>query len=98
MIVKPVPVMEDCPKLTVAVPVFVIVTLCVAVLLTPMFPKASVATLPDSTPALPVLVLAPVEPTQPDNPPIAAITARKAIRANGLQPLLTRKRAPRAWS
>jgi hypothetical protein len=81
--VKPGPVIDVRPMLTAAVPVFVTVKLCVAVLPIPTFPNATVARLPDKTPVWPVLVLAPVYPTQPASPPIATIATRNAMNARG---------------
>jgi hypothetical protein len=81
--VKPGPVIDVWPMLTAAVPVFVTVKLCVAVLPIPTFPNASVAALPDKTPVCPVLVLAPVNPAQPASPPIVTIATRKAMNARG---------------
>jgi hypothetical protein len=78
-------VIEDEDTFTAAVPVLVTVKLCVAVLPIPTFPKATVALLPDNTPALPVPVLAPVYPTHPDSPPIATIAARNAMVGSGPQ-------------
>jgi hypothetical protein len=82
-IVYPAPVIEADDTFTAVVPVFVTVKLCVAVLPIPTFPKATVATLPDNTPALPVLVLAPVYPTQPDSPTIATNAVRNATVGSG---------------
>jgi hypothetical protein len=91
MTVNPAPEMVAAERFTIAVPAFVTVTLCVAVLPTATLPNATLAEFAESTPALPVLPLpAPpplppnnaalvVYPEQLDNPAKARITVR-AVR------------------
>jgi hypothetical protein len=72
---------------TVEVPVFVTVTLCVVDLPTPTVPKLTVVRLADSMPVPePDVfdgVLALVRPVQLESPRIAIITASKIIKASG---------------
>jgi hypothetical protein len=85
-VVKLEPVTAVRSIVTVEVPVFVTVTLCVVVFPTPTVPKLTVVRLADSIPVpVPVFagVLALLRPVQLERPMIAIITASRIIKPSG---------------
>jgi hypothetical protein len=85
-VVKLEPVTAVRSMVTVEVPVFVTVKLCVVVFPTPTVPKLTVVRLADSIP-VPVSVFAGVlallRPVQLERPMIAIITASRIIKPSG---------------
>jgi hypothetical protein len=85
LVVKLAPVTAVRSMVTVEVPVFVTVKLCVVVFPTPTVPKLTVVRLADSIP-VPVVfagVLALFRPVQLERPMIAIMTASRIIKASG---------------
>jgi hypothetical protein len=79
-----VPEIVAVEMLTVAVPVFVTLRLCVALLPTETSPKLMVLGFAESAPGAPVEFVALTRPAQPDKPTIAGIDAKSHRRRKAL--------------